>query len=235
MGIDIPDIRGVIHFLLPESFEQYYQEVGRAGRDEKAAFGVLLHTAVNTKVRRDMIRKASRTPDEVREVWEGVCEAGRSPLRTISPWTEFQNRDDEHSLFYAFQRVGALTVVARGPGRLHCFEAKGPEGAELLQHLGSATSTGNTSAAIRKLGLDPAVAMEQIFALYDRGELKLTRSPDKTLLFQTRLLQEEDVRSIVDDIAEKVRKRLADFDSFVELIEAGIEPSSALKKRFARA
>jgi ATP-dependent DNA helicase RecQ len=231
MGIDIPDIRGVIHFLLPESLEQYYQEVGRAGRDEKPAFGVLLHTAVNTKVRRDLIRSASRTLEEVREVWEGFCH-GKSTLRTISPWIEFQGKDDEHALFYAFQRIGALTVVARGPGRLQCFEPRGPEGAAQLQRLNAATKTGNTTAAIRCLGLDPARAMEQLFELYDRGEIKLVRSPDKTFLFETRDLREGELETIVRDIAEKVDKRLAGFEEFVGLVEAGTDPSTALQERF---
>lgn len=232
MGIDIPDIRGVIHFLLPESLEQYYQEVGRAGRDDKPAFGILLYTPINAKVRRDMIRASSRTPEEVREVWRNLCETGRASLRTISPWTEFQGKDDEHALFYAFQRVGALRLVARGPGRLGCFEAGGPRGAALLQRLASATRIRNTAAAIRNLGLDPAATMEEVFELYDAGELKLVRSPDKTLLFETRPLREEDVRSIVDDIDRKIEKRLGGLESFVELIEAGVDPSRLLEERF---
>ena len=102
----------------------------------------------------------------------------------------------------------------------------------MLDQLNSATRIGNTTAAIRRLKLDPAETMEKLFALYHDGELKLVRSPDKTLLFEAREVLDEAVSKIVDDISEKVEKRLANFETFVSLVEAGADPGETLSRRF---
>ena len=50
MGIDKADIRTVIHAALPGSVEAYYQEIGRAGRDQQPSRAILLHSFADRKM-----------------------------------------------------------------------------------------------------------------------------------------------------------------------------------------
>lgn len=72
MGIDKPDVRTVVHLDLPDSLEAYFQEAGRAGRDEKRAYAVLLFNETdNAKVKK---RIADNFPEKdfILKVYEAL-------------------------------------------------------------------------------------------------------------------------------------------------------------------
>jgi ATP-dependent DNA helicase RecQ len=73
MGIDKSDVRFVIHLEAPDSVEAYFQEAGRAGRDGKPAWSVLLYNNAD-KVRLERnVDKEFPEPDVIRRVYKAVC------------------------------------------------------------------------------------------------------------------------------------------------------------------
>ncbi|GHT39062.1 ATP-dependent DNA helicase RecQ [Bacteroidia bacterium] len=73
MGIDKPDVRVVIHFELPTSLEEYFQEAGRAGRDEKKSYAVALYTPRDEAQLKKRIKDEFPDKDFIREVYEKLA------------------------------------------------------------------------------------------------------------------------------------------------------------------
>lgn len=72
MGIDKPDVRCVIHVDLPENIEMYYQESGRAGRDGKKSFAVLLYNLSDKAEMEKRVRSSFPSLQDVQHVYTAL-------------------------------------------------------------------------------------------------------------------------------------------------------------------
>jgi ATP-dependent DNA helicase RecQ len=76
LGIDKPDIRTVVHAGIPASIDDYYQEIGRAGRDGKPAAAVLVHDPRTIRIPRSLAARThlgEATLHRVVDAIENVC------------------------------------------------------------------------------------------------------------------------------------------------------------------
>ena len=73
MGIDKPDVRLVIHIDCPDSIEAYFQEAGRAGRDGRKAYAVLLYNSADERKLQKRITDTFPEKDYIRQVYEHLA------------------------------------------------------------------------------------------------------------------------------------------------------------------
>lgn len=72
MGIDKPDVRFVVHLDLPDSVEAYFQEAGRAGRDEDKAYAVLLYNDSDRMDLEENLKAAFPPVEEIKKVYQSL-------------------------------------------------------------------------------------------------------------------------------------------------------------------
>ncbi|RKE94933.1 RecQ family ATP-dependent DNA helicase [Ichthyenterobacterium magnum] len=73
MGIDKPDVETIIHINLPESLESYYQEAGRAGRNNSKAYAILLKNNADESRLKNQFLNTLPSIDFIKLVYRKLC------------------------------------------------------------------------------------------------------------------------------------------------------------------
>lgn len=108
MGIDKPDVRTVIHMDIPDSIEAYFQEAGRAGRDEKKAYAIQLVENSDLVELDKKIKEGYPTIEFIKEVHEALLTHFRIAMNN----GQFETFDFDIAAFAEAFKFPASKVLA---------------------------------------------------------------------------------------------------------------------------
>jgi ATP-dependent DNA helicase RecQ len=130
MGVDKPNVRLVIHWDFPSSLDAFYQEVGRAGRDGRRSYGVMLFTYADQRIHEFLIDKGGEDLDPRQRV--ARAEAERHKLKLITRWAYHEGCRHAALLRYFGDRP--KTCDLEDPNASRCDRCTGSTGLGDLAH-----------------------------------------------------------------------------------------------------
>jgi ATP-dependent DNA helicase RecQ len=107
MGIDKPDVRLVVHYDVPDCLENYYQEAGRAGRDGKRAYAVLLYQSSEIKDIENMIDIRYPSAEKIKNVYTALM----NHLQVPAGYGEGISYDFDLAAFAAYFKINILEAT----------------------------------------------------------------------------------------------------------------------------
>lgn len=107
MGIDKPDVRTVVHYDVPDCIENYYQEAGRAGRDGKRAYAVLLYSNKEITALQSQADTRFPPPEKIKSIYIDLM----NHLQVAAGAGEGRNIDFDMAVFAAAFKQDILTTT----------------------------------------------------------------------------------------------------------------------------
>lgn len=228
MGVDIEDIRVVVNYLISETVEQYYQEVGRGGRDGKDAFGYLLYTNQSKRGRRMLLNSTLCSEKSIRDEWEN---RKLKDGQTFSHVDYESMTEEQRTAFALLMDFDVISVVAKGVQSIKCFEAVTPEGKAFLDGIAQYSRTGLVSIISKKSGKNINTLALDIWEQCVNGNVRMRSAPSKAIFYSIRRdLTDEIIDTILSDQSAKKELRVKAFDLFTEGIESGKTAEQLVKE-----